>query len=782
MSKNSRESREYIKNLVEEALRISHVNHTQGDTQSLETISKRPSLLSNTGRTTTPLPENSASGNLTKENLSQAAQVTGDGENGDTQIEPAVFNAIVHFIDKYFYFDSAQQKFFHSSGFGAAIEQDVICELVKLLNHLHYDGFGLYDRTLRSFQKNVLVSSDNDLRSFKTPNGIFQRYIQVFLPTFSTLKRNLYPQVLAFQFINVLEVTAVLTALWEYNPNYKPDWKIYTVMGILALAVMRNNYYFAGAMAGLSQERIKTLRDEICDNTRRFLTDYLREIFFRQRELDATGTTVPLSSAREKLINALLQQITQPRLIERILQEWSSWSGAVVKFSATMAVCLALGFSRPIAISLGMLGGLVQGIDVGYTQNNAIAMMSRGWRDYLNGRIPPLRNDNNPINTTEYAIFFHKVADFEILVRGFMSKIAPIAWAIILFDAIRRVFALTNLPAQYGVYGIGFISACLYATVFSLFNIDQRLAIELPTQRQLAGYRKIEYINYDDDSAGAHPLTLWMRFCQLSAGAAPLAGIAGMIAYQFFKLDLIKSGYMVALPTEILTILLLMECERFAEIYSQIFEFRFMEPALRNLDTLMTEWKTTGIILSAVIFAYGFYRGNQFIEAPAEIILFLSATALLAECIRASINGLRYIIAPTLLNMVALLTWFNHCLLPLLHTYELYDKHAPASHSQAFSQDQAKLYHTICVIALLIGLGGAYASWHATGRHVSALTKTVDNIRSENILFNQEEIAGSRFLGAVGSCFGSFFRKITHCCRQDAQDTVETDGLVSTQI
>lgn len=762
MPKNSNESRKYIEKLVAETLGISPVqNDTQSlDTQSLDTIERQDSTLSDEGRITPP-SVNAVSSNLTESSLLQLSP------------DITMFNAIVNFIDEHFYFDDTQQRFFHH-GVGIHITLDMMKNFVRFLQSQHYDGFGLYHSSKVLLQQDLVLSIDNS-RATQTPGSIFQRHIQIFLPTGSTLKRNLRPQVLAFQFINVLEVMAVLTALWEYDPNYKPDWKIYTVMSMLALAVMRNNYYYVGATAELSREQIVALQGCIQEYRNR-LIQAMQEVFFPSaREPGATGVTSPdkanrpLSSEKEKLVDMLLQEITQPRFSERALQEWSSWSGAAVKFSATMAVCLALGFSRPIAIALGVLGGLVQGIDVGYTQNNAIAMVSRGLREYMNGRVPPLRIGEHAINTLGYAIFFHKVANLEILVRGFMSKIAPSAWAMILFDAIRRAFALTNLPVQYGVYGIGFISSCLYACIFSRFSIDQRLAIELPTQRILAGYPK-EEIGLNGNPLEPFPLTSWERTCQLFSGAVPLAGITGAIAHTYFDLDLIKSGYQVALPTEIMTMLLLAKFDKFAEFYSQIFECRFVDKWISYLDTPRLIWKIIIAIVSGFVLVDGAYHANnQLVAGPAEIILFLSLTALCAErAPRARVNEMRYMIAPAVLNMVALLTWFNHCLLSLLHTYGLYEKHAPASHSQEFSQDQVRLYHTICVMSLLIGLGGAHASWRATGRHVATLTEKID-ITIENVEIHP--IASNRFLNAVSGCFGSLFHTVTHRLRHWGKPT-----------
>ncbi len=306
---------------------------------------------------------------------------------------------------------------------------------------------------------------------FKSPKGLYENYIKPIEAFLSTLR----PAALAYQLPNTLEVTAILTLLWQLFPDYTPSVKDYAALTTIAVFIMRNNNYFTSGNS-VSKENFKELQE----NLQKIRDDLITEI----THLGFTDE------------NNLLTQLTKPTLYEQTVVTLGSAASFTVKMAASMAVMQTLlaSYSMPIRLLAGIVAGLPMAVDSSFSNVVAIAGRNYGLLKLFaqNGIYPPLTSKDSVINTASFASFIAKLADSGLIVYP-MALIGGLMFAGVSSRGFSADMQITNInPAAIpggtmGLTGISVLSALMYGYIFTTFSVMQMLGHHLPTKRNLDG-------------------------------------------------------------------------------------------------------------------------------------------------------------------------------------------------------------------------------------------------------------------------------------------------------
>jgi hypothetical protein len=288
----------------------------------------------------------------------------------------------------------------------------------------------------------------------------------------------------------------------------------------------------------------------------------------------------------------------------------------------------------------------------------------------------------------------------------------------------------------YGYYAIALLSACFFSSVFSAYNVDEKLAKHLPTPRNF------EYGNTYDAATVAQALV----------GSLPLAACVALIGY-CADLPVLYSGLigvLLMLPTAILII----EQARFAYYYRQLFEMRFVPAILHQLDRLHGVDKAVLTVGGVALTSAGVYKDNAFLAAPGQALLFMMTTAWAAEKSTSAASALRYIPVQMLLYAAALITWILNCVLPLHNMMHDQDpKNRPSTLAADYFQDWRIV---IIVGSLIAGAMAGFKDYASTGSKLPACTHSIALEARRRSIFQYA---------------GEFFRK--RCTAQTAPHTAD---------
>lgn len=335
------------------------------------------------------------------------------------------------------------------------------------------------DRTLSSEQMEnfilFLVRHHYDGRlhqlDFNSPEGLYENYIKPIEAFLSTLR----PAALAYQLPNTLEVTAILTLVWQLFPDYTPSVKDYAALTTIAVFIMRNNYYFTLGNA-FSKEKFERLQNDL---------EKIRD------DLNTKINTLGFTAE-----NNLLALLTQPTILEKMLFTLGSAASFTVKMAASMAVMQTLlaSYSMPIRLLAGIVAGLPMAVDSSFSNVVAIAGRNYGSLELFaqNGIYPPLTTTDSVINTASFARFIAKLADSGLIVYP-MALIGGLMFTGVSSRGFSADLQITDInPATIpggtmGLSGISVLSALMYGYIFTTFSVMQMLGHHLPTKRNLDG-------------------------------------------------------------------------------------------------------------------------------------------------------------------------------------------------------------------------------------------------------------------------------------------------------
>jgi len=598
--------------------------------------------------------------------------------------------AIQHFIATHFSFEESDRamltdeninhyRFLHAD---IAFTETELHALINFMKAHHFDG-ALYDAEYQPSSESLAVQS--------------------LIAAKKVLMQNIRPTAFVFQLLNLLEVTALLSAIWEKDKNFFPGPGLFSWLAVVALFTLRNNHYFASVIGEFSREKMIQIKINIEDQTR----DLLNEL----AKLTPGVEGVDINTI-------LLRLLTKPLRHERILQELSSWIAYTVKLSATAAVFLEEFKLWPLHLTLfaATIAGTIQGVDSSYTMYNAINGEHRKILEYRAGKIPVQY-------TPDRALFFPKFSDFPVI-PWMMAKLGPAIWTAVKLRAAVTLIRLLKLESAdvpgglYGFYGIAFASALYTSCVFSLYGIDQKLAKELPTQRNFQYTHTLDRHSIATATLGALP-------------------ISAMVAYGMHLANYDnKSALIAALPAWSATTVLILNFPVFAHFYRQIVEMRYVDSLMHHLDHLPTNDKFMLFVLSALATAGGIGWDKPALAVPGEIAVFLTFTAWIAQCARPTASYLRYTVAQSVLYATALVTWILNCAIPF---YNLNTHQDPADRPAHLDESYFHTagYFMIVSMGLFACFGAAHRDWKATAAKIPALTGKIDtdNQETRSVIF-----------------------------------------------
>ncbi|HLD84421.1 MAG TPA: hypothetical protein VI844_01465, partial [Coxiellaceae bacterium] len=215
---------------------------------------------------------------------------------------------------------------FKAFGVSANLSEAAIKQLVQFMVEHHYDGAGLYEIDYNS--ENAPTWAQSIWDAIKNNNPITN------------------PKAFLFQLLNLLEVTAILTAVWEKDPSYVPTAPVFVGLTLAALATVRSNHFYASALGKLSPERVETILQEI-ETLKTATVGELRALFGED------------TSENTKAAEALLRLLTRPSRLSRLDTGLRAGVGYGIKLSAAAALFLqemkALPF--PLIMALAFFAG-----------------------------------------------------------------------------------------------------------------------------------------------------------------------------------------------------------------------------------------------------------------------------------------------------------------------------------------------------------------------------------------------------------------------------------------
>lgn len=628
-------------------------------------------------------------------------------------------DAIKDFIAKNFSFDKGGAredmeaplvKTFSINGTNINLTEEQMIALIRVMIARQYDGT-MHIAGFQASDRNACVQW---LDSF-----------------YEALKQNANPAVIGYQLVNLLPLTAVITAVMEAKPDYRPTAWEFSALGVAALAVIRNNHFYAAAIAGASKEKIQKIVQEIvtAHNT---LLDELKLVI--------PGDDADAIKSREQLLRLL----TMPSLGKKVDQE----TRAVVAFLVKMGEAFALvysdafktlpGYLKPL---LALLFALVQGVDTAFSVVTRIGGQQRGFLEFMQEIIPTL-------NTPDLAPIFSSIANFAPI-PWTMAKIGPLMWLVVRARAAMATLELLGADseqmrgAMFGYYAVAGFAGMFASEVFTRYTVDENLARHLPTERTFL---------YRDG-------TLLHRIGQASIGGMPLGAVAAVIAHLAGGLDIFESAA-VGGPTALLSTALLLASDNYRRLYSYVFELRFPNAALRQLDRLHIADKSLLMTVGVGATAFGVARENEIAATLGLVLLFLSGTALVAERSRYAANALRFVFAQMLLYSAAFLTWVINFVLPMKN---MSHGQQPNDHPSYLDSDYFTLAGKIALSlgAALLGGGAAFADWKSTGGKVSELTQ---------VIAPEEKRAFS---------ISNAIRALGICCSRDDQPIITAESLAT---
>ena len=510
---------------------------------------------------------------------------------------------------------------------------------------------------------------------------------------FEALKQNLKPQTFAYQLLNLLPVTAVLTWAWEDDPSYHPSFFVFLGLGIMTLPIMRNIHFYSSITSGMASEEMNTIREAIAK-----AHDTL------QRDLVAKLSLDPADAEK------LERMLVKPSFSKRLDLELRSWAAFSIKMTEALAIFYSVAFKAlPWYFKLagGVVAGIVQGVDISFNNVNRIGCEQQSLAEWQ-------RNTIASNDTADNAFYFPRIANAAFIPWA-MAKCCPSMWVVIKTFAAIEMMELLELTSDttpgglYGFYLTAILSALFNSNSFSVYNVDDNLAKHLLTKRTFA------YKGPND--------TLFNRIGQALMGSVPPTAVVAFLAHEFGGLNYELSGA-VSLPTMLAIASGIVYSEKFAHGYSQLCEMRFVNGVLRHLDQLHIIDKLTLFTAGAALSITGTVRNNVMMATAGEPLFFLMMSALLAERSRSLANAARYTFVQAFLYASAMLTWVLNCVLPFLN---LYAWNLPADQHPAHLTESyfgKSLSYVMAVGALTLGLAG-YFDYKATGMKVAELNDEI---------------------------------------------------------
>lgn len=518
----------------------------------------------------------------------------------------AIEQAIKIFLEKHFNpAEATEDGMFRYTlnGSKQILAQNEMIALTKFMIAHHYDG----ELHTNSYKKDADTSFT------------VAAYLQ-------SAARNLYLKSFLLQITTLLECTAIFSAIWEkkgdFNPNKNLNRLLYVVFIAFAYASLRNVHYYANKPSHKPMTAGETEERALDD-----MPEALKE--------------------NEELQETLLSRLTTPHFSVRLEQEIRSWLGYFIKLGAAAALFFAELPSVPLAGQLMMaaLAGTVEGVDTAFTQV-AIGNEHRSQEDLNRGTFPPSHVDRG--------LGFAHVANFTPI-PWLMAKVGPAMWSVVKARAAVTFMRLIHLSDNqvpgglYGIYAIAALSAAYVSTVFSQYNVDEKLGKSLPTQR-------------DFQYAEA-----WRtRLAQGVLGALPTAAAIASTAHSA-GFDYMASAVYVGLPAQLVFTLAIGSSKRFADLNREINELRFVSKAATAFDRLHITDKITLGITGALIAGLGAgmdvssgmgtHKIWQFTSGAGQVLFFTALTGIVAHVSRITASQMRYTTAQMFLYAAAMLTW-----------------------------------------------------------------------------------------------------------------------------
>ncbi|MCX7124750.1 MAG: hypothetical protein NTU49_03165 [Gammaproteobacteria bacterium] len=546
---------------------------------------------------------------------------------------------------------------YHNKKFEITLTTEKMQALIRVMTDAHYDG----EMHTSSYE----ITEENSWEKYG-------------LSVVKTLSQNiLVPTALLFQLLNLLECTAILTAIWEKKPEYKPDGFIYAALTVMGAATLRSNHLYSTVKGNVSKADIEAAHNEVITLQTKLKTSL--KIDDQSAEKLTRLTTLPSTTMRTE-------------------QEVRCYISYAIKLSASFAILSEEFPNYPLfAITLAaLLAGSVEGIDTAFNQVLAISSEHQSAMEFLRGRIPVA-------NSTDRAFSFAYLANFAP-VPWMMAKLGPALWAFVKFRAALTLMTLFNIDKS-DVYGglIGYqsvmlMSALTFSSVFSLYNVDHKLGEELPTKRDFKPTQAAEAL----------------------VSALPIAAIVAYITHLASEKELMSLYPGVAAAVSLLpTIALILKSDTFSEKYRYFAEMRFVPDILTRLDALPVLDKAIITAAGFVTTGLGMWKDEQWVAGPGQALLFMGLMGLIAERSRIAANMTRFIPIQMALYAAALTTWILNCAMPFINLLRDRD---PQDHPKKL--DDLYLF--------LICFAGALAGYKDFCSTASKVDKLVEPIANEN--------------------------------------------------
>lgn len=531
-------------------------------------------------------------------------------------------------------------------------------------------------------------------------------WYQLLIPSTQTLINNLATAALPYHVLySLLLQTNPVTFAFEIDDTYNPVATLYSetfwAMGwiIPALLMMRCNHDYVGITAKLSDKELNDTIKQIKDKKRAFLEQL---------------KVIPNISPR--LAALIYSQLNKPQLGERILQDAGVWAAFFEQFAAEFAFFYTLlkKDSLYLVASFSLIAGLIPSIDQAYNQLAAIGLDHKEAMVYREFGLMP-------VCVYDYAPSFSRFVDFP-LIAWFTAKLGPLVWTALNTMAARDFMHLSRLDTfdipggLSGLNGMVVLSALYYAMVFSVHNIDEQLAVTLKTKRDLFQYTEG---------------TLLERVGKCAVGAlSPAALLTALMHFIYAhsgsnQKTLSQEMLYFGLPAHVASTVVLLgasyKLPRVEKLYRQIFEMRFMEPAVVWLDGMHALDKALITVAGALGTIGGMCFNKPAIAAPSQIVLFVFGVSLLANYSRSAANDIRFLFAQSFMYAAMFLNWVMNTVLPFI---ALSQGRSAKDHPEHLTTDYFTVYGAwaLRVFSLLVGCGAAIGDLNGMANKVKSLT------------------------------------------------------------
>lgn len=471
-----------------------------------------------------------------------------------------------------------------------------------------------------------------------------------------------------YQSYNILMVTGLLTFVWEKNPDFNPVKRWDHFVAIFLPMIIQSGFMLSMTNSFIPPEE----NEEAFKKT------------LQESEAKMEGVIKDINNLNDqypgfKLGEVLYGLLTSPSSGYKWLQEFSMLSALATVALMDAAVIREAVKNLPAEMATAIGLGLVGPLDDNGPPFSAVSL--NHW--IISNKVPlPYFKDT--------AYFLNKVLG---ALGPLYKSTAPFVVSMILRwkpanDLPDMLFGKgASLPGgMLGYKIITAISAMVYGLVFSLYSYDK--VISLFQKSPLVEEKEPGYLK---------------RFFHAFSAALPLTIMAAYIADQN-EIDPKKIGFLSA-GTQFVMPALAAISPSVLNALMYLVEFRFMAPALRQLNRLQTLDKAALFVLSVAGAATGMIYDIEPLAATGQVLSFISASLLLGSFSPSALSFGMLLPADGLYYMASLINWVINTVLPinnLAHHREL------KSHAELLISDTGHLNKTaqigIVVFMALVSL------------------------------------------------------------------------------